>query len=45
VNWLELVEIVPGRLPSGVGVRREIFSLESTLSASIGTKPVAAKLF
>jgi hypothetical protein len=42
MNWLELVL---GRLSGGVGVRREIFSLESTLSASIGTKPVAAKLF
>jgi hypothetical protein len=45
VNWLELVELVPGRLSGGVGVRREIFSLESTLSVSISTKPVAAKLF
>jgi hypothetical protein len=42
VNWLDLLL---GRLLGGVGVRREIFSLERTLSASIGTKPLAAKLF
>jgi hypothetical protein len=42
VNWLELVL---GRLLGGDGVRREILSFESTLSASIGTRPLAAKLF
>jgi hypothetical protein len=42
VNWLELVL---SRLSSSISVRREIFSFERTLSASISTKPVAAKLF
>ena len=42
VNWLDLLL---GRLVSGVGVRREILSLLSTLSASNGTRPLAAKLF
>jgi hypothetical protein len=42
VNWLDLLL---GRLLGGVGVRREIFSLERTLSASTGFRPVAIKLF
>jgi hypothetical protein len=42
VNWLELVL---SRLSGGVGVRREILSFKSTLSASTGTKPLATKLF
>jgi hypothetical protein len=42
VNWLDLLL---GRLLGGVGVRREILSLLSTLSVSNGTRPLAAKLF
>jgi hypothetical protein len=42
VNWLDLLL---GRLLSGVGVRREILSLLSTLSASNSTRPLATKLF
>jgi hypothetical protein len=42
VNWLDLLI---GRLPGGVGVRREILSFESTLSVSTSTRPLAAKLF
>jgi hypothetical protein len=42
VNWLDLLL---GRLNSGEGVRSDILSLESTLSALTGIIPVAAKLF
>jgi hypothetical protein len=42
VNSLDLLL---GRLLGGVGVRREILSLLSTLSLSNGTRPLAAKLF
>jgi hypothetical protein len=42
VNWLYLLF---GRLLSGVGIRREILSFESTLSVSTGTRLLAAKLF
>jgi hypothetical protein len=42
VNWLDLLL---RRLLSGVGVRREILSLLSTLSVSNSTRLLAAKLF
>jgi hypothetical protein len=42
VNWLDRLL---GRLLGGDGVRREILSFESILPASIGTGPLAAKLF
>jgi hypothetical protein len=42
VNWLDLLL---GRIDGGEGVRREILSFERTFSASIGTRPLAAKLF
>ena len=42
MNWLDLLL---GRLLRGVGVRGEILSFESTLSASTGTGLVAIKLF
>jgi hypothetical protein len=42
VNWLDRLL---GRLLGGDGVRREILSFESTVSASIGTGSLAAKLF
>jgi hypothetical protein len=42
VNWLDMLL---GQLLGGVGVRREILSFESTLSASTSPKPLAAKLF
>jgi hypothetical protein len=42
VNSLDLLL---SRLLGGVGVRREILSLLSTLSASNSTRPLATKLF
>jgi hypothetical protein len=39
------LDLLFGRLLSGVGVRREILSLLSTLSVSNSTRPLAAKLF
>jgi hypothetical protein len=39
------LDLLFGRLLGGVGVRREILSLLSTLLASNGTRPLAAKLF
>jgi hypothetical protein len=42
VNWLDgLLSWLLG----GNGVRGEILSFESTLSVSISTRPLAAKLF
>ena len=41
MNWLDLLL---SRLPGGVGVLSEIFSLDSTRFGSNGVRPVAAKL-
>jgi hypothetical protein len=46
VNWIDLLlGRLFGWLFGGDGVCREILSFESTLSASIGTRPLAAKQF
>jgi hypothetical protein len=41
---VNLLDLLLSRLLSSVGVRREILSLESTLSASTSTRPLATKL-